>query len=352
MEIAYEIKEGEAIVWRCYEYGTEAELPGTIEGRPVTELAPYVFSAHMDEKLLEQKIREGKIRMTYSAGGGERAGRPGEERTGLPPALKGTEITAVSLPPGLRKIGAYAFYNCSRLRKISFYGSLSDLGAGLFTGCHAIRELKLTLDETYVSCLREILMEVPEKLMVTLKGSVRGRLVFPEFFEESVENTPARILVTQMHGSGMNFRNCFYDRKFDFKAYDACFYMAKAGEDFDTVLEMVLSRLMYPVQLSSKGRQAYEDWLFCRLDRAMEKAVLDRDMETLEYLAACTLKGQEADTEGRKEKNREDTLRKAASFAASHHFPEGTSFLMSELYQVSGAETEEKRERKKERFAL
>ena len=93
-------------------------------------------------------------------------------------------------------------------------------------------------DADGASCLREILIEVPEKLTVRLEGSVKAKLVFPEFFEESVENTPARILVIHTHGSGMNYRNCFYDRKFDFRAYDACFYHAKAEEDFDTVLEM------------------------------------------------------------------------------------------------------------------
>lgn len=36
-----------------------------------------------------------------------------------------------------------------------------------------------------------------------------ARLVFPEFFEEAVENTPARILETHTHGSGMWYRNCF-----------------------------------------------------------------------------------------------------------------------------------------------
>ena len=196
----------------------------------------------------------------------------------LPPALTGAVLTAVSLPSLLRKIGAYAFYNCSRLQTISFYGGLIDLGAGLFTGCHAIKELVLRLDGTGVSCLMEILIEMPEKLTVSLEGSVNAKLIFPEFFEESVENTPARILVIHTHGSGMNFRNCFYDRKFDFRAYDACFYHAKAEEDFDTVLEMTMARLMYPAGLLPENRAAYEAWLQAHAGQAVEKAVSGRDM--------------------------------------------------------------------------
>ena len=60
MKLAYEIKKEEAVIWRCYDYGTEVELPEQIEGRPVTELAPYAFSAHMEEGALERDIRQGR----------------------------------------------------------------------------------------------------------------------------------------------------------------------------------------------------------------------------------------------------------------------------------------------------
>ena len=339
MKIVYEIKNREAVIWRCYDYGMEAELPGLLEGCPVTELAPYAFSDHMDEKLLEKGFREGRLRL-WDPDSGEESFREGPEgqkllysksfKTGLepelPPTLTGTAVEAVSLPPALRKIGAYAFYNCGRLRRLCFYGELSDLGAGLFTGCHGIRELVLRLDETQASCLREILIEVPEKLIVYLEGSLRAKLVFPEFFEESVENTPARILVTHIHGSGMNYRNCFYDRKFDFRAYDSCFYHARAEEDFDTLLEMALSRLRYPVQLSAENRAEYESWLELHGAQAVKKAVSDRDMETLEYLACQVLARK-------KEEEQTEILREASSQAVSCDFPEGVSFLMDALHR-------------------
>lgn len=336
MKLAYEIKKEEAVIWRCYDYGSEAELPEQIEGRPVTELAPYAFSAHMEEGALEQDIRQGRLRLWDScgAGGGRAEEFPVSGGKNLPPALTGTGLTAVMLPPALRKIGAYAFYNCSRLRYISFCGELTDLGAGLFTGCHAIRELELRLDADGASCLREILIEVPEKLTVRLEGSVKAKLVFPEFFEESVENTPARILVIHTHGSGMNYRNCFYDRKFDFRAYDACFYHAKAEEDFDTVLEMTLARLMYPEQLLPEGRAAYEAWLREHAGQALEKSVDSHDMEALEYLAGFLAVEEKA----------EALLEQAASRAVSLEFPEGVSYLMDALHRRRKERREEKRE--------
>ena len=344
MKIVYEIKSKEAVVWRCYDYGTEAELPEMIESCPVTELAPYAFSAHMDERLLEKGFREGRLRLWDPDSAGEDCRKSLEGRqvlfskagteAGLPPALTGAEVEEVNLPPALRKIGAYAFYNCSRLWKLSFYGGLSDLGAGLFTGCHGIRELVLHLDDTQTSCLREILMEVPEKLKVSLDGSLRAKLVFPEFFEESVENTPARILVTHIHGSGMNYRNCFYDRKFDFRAYDSCFYHARAEENFDTVLEMALARLRYPVQLSKESRAEYESWLELYGAQAVKKAVSDRDMEILEYLTCQVL--------ARKKKEEQtQILREASSLAVSCDFPEGVSFLMDALHGRDGEQQKE-----------
>ena len=200
MKLVYEIKEGGAVVWRCYDYGTEAGIPETIEECPVTELAPYAFSAHMEERLLERGIREGRLRLWDSDGGfpydsacfsdsakadADTGALISFEDVELPPALTGAVLTAVSLPSLLRKIGAYAFYNCSRLQTISFYGGLIDLGAGLFTGCHAIKELVLRLDGTGVSCLREILIEVPEKLTVSLEGSVNAKLIFPDFLRRA-----------------------------------------------------------------------------------------------------------------------------------------------------------------------
>ena len=38
----------------------------------------------------------------------------------------------------------------------------------------------------------------------------RAKLIFPEHYEEAVENTPARIVETHYHGSGGDYRQCFY----------------------------------------------------------------------------------------------------------------------------------------------
>ena len=66
----------------------------------------------------------------------------------------------------------------------------------------------------------EVLAEVAEELTVEYCcDGGRAVLVFPEFFEEGVENTPARIIEHHTHGSGMYYRNCFVNRKLQFDEY-------------------------------------------------------------------------------------------------------------------------------------
>ncbi len=314
MRFAYEIKNGCAVVRRCYDFGNEAEIPSEIDGHPVTELGAYAFSAHMDREQFWHELGNRTVKIWNPETGEQEVSEPDAETV---PGLQGMQVETVRLPEGLRKIGAYAFYNCNALSELHFHSSLKDLGAGLFTGCHHLRRLNVTLDETETSCLKEILIEVPEKMAVTVEGQLRAKLLFPEFFEESVENTPARILMTHMHGSGMNFRNSFYMKKLDFRAYDACYYMAKAEEDFDTVLEMTLNRLQYPVGLSEDRREDYESWLNGHLVQAFEKAVDHRDLDMLMWL-----------TEHEKP---DDGLLSQTAIAASDGFPEGVAYLQDRL---------------------
>lgn len=312
MRFAYEIQNETAKIWRCFDYGEEIEIPGSLEGYPVTELVPYIFSEHMDEEKLEKRIAAGQVFLSEGSGA---------------PALCGSGLKGVHLPPALQKIGAYAFYNCGRLEILSFHGGLKDLGPGLFTGCHHVRQLKLTLDRTGTSCLQEILMELNEELRLTLcRDGREARLVFPEFYEEGVENTPARILMTQMHGSGMHYRNCFYQKRFDFHAYDNCFFRAKAQEREMLVLELAIGRLRFPLGLGEQERAVYESYLMEHLPEAGQQAVNRRDMELLIWLIREFLFA--GDYPGEKE-----LLRRILGQASEQGFTEGNAFLLDTLHQ-------------------
>jgi len=306
MKLAYEIRKETAKIWRCYTYGNVAELPAELEGFPVTELAPYAFSAHMDERKLEKGLEEGSIRMW------------GE---GDDPVLKGMELKVLYLPETMRKIGAYAFYNCNALEELHFSDALRDLGAGLFTGCHHVRKLQVTMRESEATCLQDILQELPEKMQVVFHGKKEAQVLFPEFFEEGTENTPARNLSSTMHGSGMNFRYCFYQKRFEFRAYDSKFYWATVKEDVETILDVAQQRLRFPVDLSEEAKTTYENWLRVHLTEAGTCLVRRKDMEGLRWMT------------GNYEMSKE-LLQLMAEEAAREGFTEGTGFLLDLTHKL------------------
>ncbi len=236
--------------------GGVAEVPEEIEGVTVTAVGPYAFSP-------------------------EKSG--GQDR-----------IREVILPRGIRRIGRYAFYNCRELERLEFPGGLKDIGAGAFTGCHRVKEMTVRMEEDEASCLREILMELPEEMRVTyISERGRARLLFPEFFEEGVENTPARIIVTHLHGSGLQYRNCFVHKKLQFAEYDRCFALARAQEDEKLLAELSFNRLLYPLELSERARTQYAGFLHGHLTAAIRYALACGEPDAVKLLLTEASPGED-----------------------------------------------------------
>lgn len=74
--------------------------------------------------------------------------------------LAGSEVEEIWLPAGLRKIGAYGFYNCEKLRRIHCSSRAADLGTGLFAGAGSVNFLDICVFEGEKSCLKELLSEL------------------------------------------------------------------------------------------------------------------------------------------------------------------------------------------------
>lgn len=238
---------------RVFGHDSILELPVMLEGLPVTELGGYIFSDHIDRKDLEKAKQEG---IFCTADGRSVPNEEGE------PEISGNMVRELYLPEHLRKIGRYAFYNCFRLNKISFFGSLKDIGAGALTGCHKIQKIAVKTDAEGQSCLKEFLMELPETLCVDMEtDGIKRKLWFPEFFEEGIENTPARILENRVHGSGLRYRNSIVHRKLHTVEYDRLFLYAVAWEKEEIVLNLALGRILYPAELSEEAEQQYMDYL-------------------------------------------------------------------------------------------
>lgn len=255
----YEIQKGEAKISAAYGYDSIVEIPETIEGYPVTELLPYSFSSSNPN--IQKKETEELM-------------------------LTGENITQIFLPSALKKIGNYAFYNCRRLRKICLYSTVTDIGTGVFTGCGEIEELKIQIKEDTRSCLKEILSEIPNQMLVWYE-SQRGKakLIFPEYFEEAIENTPARILLTQTHGCGHRYRYCFEQTKFLFREYDKLFSYVKRQEEEDLVIELALGRLYYPLELTEQAKKEYIGYIKEFLIQAAKIIIKREDANEIMWFA-------------------------------------------------------------------
>lgn len=244
MRFIYRETEKGAEILRCLGIGGEVHIPERIGELPVTSLGPYVFSAHMREKPEGLSFEDGA---------------PG----GAAQEISGERLKELYLPPTVESVGRYAFYNCSSFRVLSFYTSVRDLGAGAFTGVTKMEALYVREVPGVRSCLKEVLSELNMELKVKLveaDGSC-ARLLFPQFYEEAVENTPARILETHMHGSGHRYRYCFKNTEFQFREYDKIFSYAKAEENPRTAARLALLRLMNPVRLDEKYAEEYRQYV-------------------------------------------------------------------------------------------
>lgn len=221
-------KNGGACITKVLDPGAVCVVPDTLGGLPVTEL-------------------------------GDRA-------------LARTDINEVYLPKTLRRIGRYAFYNCEKLHILHFYADTREVGGGIFNGCRKIREMYIHLGEDEKSALRDFVTEIMDRVLVHClvpdgQGGEKeiSRVVFPEFYDESIENSPARNLSFSIHGSGQKYRYCIMDKKIQYDRYDKVFFYEAIEESVGDAAEIAINRLMFPHGLTENSREKYEQYLMDNL---------------------------------------------------------------------------------------
>ena len=133
MDVEFEFKEknGGACVTKLLAPGAVCVVPESLGGLPVTELADKVFS--------------------------------------------GSTVEKVYLPRTLTRIGRYEFYGCEKLQEIHFYGTLREVGGGVFTGCRNIRSLTVHMGVDEESALRDFVTEINERVTVHVFIECRTR---------------------------------------------------------------------------------------------------------------------------------------------------------------------------------
>lgn len=337
MKIQYrKVKNGIEIV-RCF--GTEpyVVLPAQVEGLPVTRVAAYTFSARKGEE--DTDVFEYQTEDTILS-------------ANIDPLLVGVDVEEVVFPNTVEAIGNYIFYGCKSLNRIEFSDTLMDIGSGAFTGCDRLSKLDVHLNKGEKSCVKEILGDLWQRIDVTFYYDDKKEkvdLVFPEHYEEAVENTPARILFTQHHGSGNNYRQCFTSKEVDYRKYDELFAVARVYDKTELLTDLAFSRLISGKGLTEKCKKAYENYLLDNLQDILQKLMKNEKSEVKAWLYMQEMM--------RKKLLNIEAIDQAIQLSTEERMYELSAWLMNERFQLTTEAEEmltEKKspERKRKKFAL
>lgn len=276
MKVRYIAVPGGASVLSCLGSGASVRVPGEVGGLPVREIGAYAFSS--PETAAAQlppgtEIREALTDDASPPGGEERF--PG-----------GAALREIRLPAGLKSIGAYAFYNCSRLSHIVLGAGSARVGNGAFMNCAALGGITVEAPANAKTSLPGILAEIQREVRVVFRGGEEESVwIFPEYYEESVENGPARIFEHFIHGAGYRYRQCFREDRLDAEGYDAQFPLARSETAPETLLRIVLARLRRPAFLTEAAGKRYRAFLRSNAAAAACLLVREDDPDGLFFLA-------------------------------------------------------------------
>lgn len=198
-------------------------------------------------------------------------------------------LKVINLPKGIEVIEDYAFYRCLALEEIHLYAGIKRLGCGAFMGCKKLKKIVIRDVEDDIYFLTEILYDFQYEVEVEIyyKDGTLVKLTFPEYYEESVENTPARIIDIVFHGSGYKYRQCIRNRQMDYEKYDSLFSYAIAQEFTPTCIQIALNRLSTPKGLKQAVKERYLDYLREQSKELAKKICREDNLEVLGVLAGA-----------------------------------------------------------------
>ena len=196
-------------------------------------------------------------------------------------------LKLIDLPRGIEIIEDYAFYRCVSLEEIHLYAGIKRLGCGAFMGCKKLKKIVIREVEDDIYFLTEMLYDFQYEVEVEIyyKNGEFVKLTFPEYYEESVENTPARIIEIVFHGSGYKYRQCIRNRQLDFEKYDSRFVFAVAQDFTPTCIKVAMNRLATPKGLKEEARKRYLEYLQQQSLEVAKKICREDDLEGLQVLA-------------------------------------------------------------------
>lgn len=257
---------------RIYGETGEAVVPEQIDGAAVTEIADYCFSqslhlpAEEDYRITCIPADEGQSELH------EQAGR---------------YVTSVKLPGTIKKLGRYAFYNCSRLKKLIIGDGITEVGSDCFMNCIRLSELQLDADYKKPGALRQILAQITSDIEVSFcrQGQTQAVIFYPEYTESYDEIAPAHIFGRKITGEGFRARQSFADEVVMLSSYDGIFAQACIEESERTLCRMAYDRLRYPVELETDKWEAYDHYLKEHAGVLFMEGVKKQDLDVVSFLS-------------------------------------------------------------------
>ena len=210
-------------------------------------------------------------------------------------SFAGRDLRELTLPEGLEATGKYCFMNCRSLNKLIIGGKINSFGTGSFVNCRSLENIEILCDDIYATETAAYIasaMSHQLNISMTDKPGRRIKLVFPEYYEEYVENSPAHHFDYKIDGEGYRYRLTFKNRHISPYEYDACWndYIS-TNSDEKTALYIACNRVCFPEGLSDRAKSEYTDYIASHMSEALSYFIDRRDREGLDAM----LKIQPAD---------------------------------------------------------
>ena len=300
-------EESGVTILRAVTCDENAVLPDALFGLPVTGLSDRAL-AHGAKPAEGEEVRV--------LGGAE--GEDWDNRS----------IRSLSLPRSLESVGDYAFMNLKSMETLRLYDAVQSIGSASFMNCRLFSRLELTrISHDQGPALAAIVGSLPQELdaaVYNADGS-KYRLIFPEYFENYTENSPAHHFELKIVGGGYAYHGVFRAKKLYLPEYDALWrdYIA-AEHDEESALRLAYYRLRYPAELSDRAREQYAVFLRQNMREALSLVMGKKDAHGLRLLLSLG----ELDA---------PTLAAAMDESRTLRFTEATALLLEQRRGRAGA---------------
>ncbi len=214
MDFEYEVKNNFISIKKYIGNGRRVFIPGQFDGKSVIQIDSFAFA---------------------------------EQR----------QIEEVWLPITVKVLGAHAFYNCRKLKKVCFGDELVDIGDGAFKNCYELETLQIKGSQKKMRGMKYILNEFDSEIVVILE---ENKLLFPSYAFDYQENTMARTIHQDILGAGFSYRSAIFADGIDYHEYDSLFYKVEA-DSIQQSVRLAWYRLSSPYQLSSRAKKMYERFM-------------------------------------------------------------------------------------------